>query len=104
MIHTVSDGFLPGSINFQSAGDADNTGYYAAELYRQGELFLAQARNGQRRFEAEASFQQALDVARLWQQQDRRAAARALLAPIYEWFTEGFETADLQKPRAFLES
>jgi predicted ATPase len=44
----------------------------------------------------------ALDLSRLWQQQGRRHAARELLAPIYDWFTEGFETADLQEAKALL--
>jgi hypothetical protein len=35
--------------------------------------------------------------ARLWQQQGQRTAARDLLAPVYGWFTEGFDTADLQE-------
>src|SRR5262245_42443031 len=71
--------------------------------------------------EAEACFQQALDVARrqqakslelraaislarLWQQQGKRAAAYDLLAPIYGWFTEGFDTADLQEASALLDA
>jgi predicted ATPase len=45
----------------------------------------------------------ALSLARLWQQQDRIAEAQALLAPIYYWFTEGFDTADLQEARALLD-
>ena len=70
--------------------------------------------------EAEACFQQALAIARqqqaqswelraamslarLWQQQGKRAEARDLLAPIYGWFTEGFDTADLQEAKALLE-
>ena len=70
--------------------------------------------------QAEACFQQALDVARrqqakswelraatslsrLWQRQGKRAEARELLAPIYDWFTEGFDTADLQDAKALLE-
>jgi predicted ATPase len=69
---------------------------------------------------AEACFQQALAIARrqqakslelraamslsrLWHQQGKRDEARALLAPIYGWFTEGFDTADLQEARALLE-
>ncbi|RMF92199.1 MAG: adenylate cyclase [Nitrospinota bacterium] len=69
--------------------------------------------------EAETCFRQALDIARrqqakslelravmslsrLWQQQGKRAEARELLAPIYGWFTEGFETRDLQEARALL--
>jgi len=93
--------------------------WWEAELYRlRGELLLrhAVAQPG----EAEACFQQALDIARrqqakslelraamslsrLWQQQGKRDEARELLAPIYGWFTEGFDTADLQEAKALLE-
>jgi predicted ATPase len=45
----------------------------------------------------------AVSLARLWQQQGKRAAARELLAPIYGWFTEGFDTADLREAKALLE-
>ena len=38
-----------------------------------------------------------------WQQQGKRAEAHALLAPVYSWFTEGFDTADLQEAKALLE-
>ena len=44
-----------------------------------------------------------MSLACLWQQQGKRAAAHALLAPIYGWFTEGFDTADLQEAKALLE-
>jgi predicted ATPase len=71
--------------------------------------------------EAEACFQQALAIAcrqqakllelraamslaRLWQQQGKRAEARELLAPIYGWFTEGFDTADLREAKRLLEA
>ena len=84
-----------------------------------GELLLAAS--PEKPAEAEACFQQALDVARrqeakslelqaamslgrLWQQQGKRAEAYDLLAPIYGWFTEGFDTADLQEARALLEA
>jgi class 3 adenylate cyclase len=70
--------------------------------------------------DAEACFQQALDIARhqqakslelraamslsrLWQRQGRHAEAHDLLAPIYGWFTEGFDTADLRAAKALLE-
>jgi class 3 adenylate cyclase/tetratricopeptide (TPR) repeat protein/ABC-type transport system involved in cytochrome c biogenesis ATPase subunit len=43
------------------------------------------------------------DLARLWRDQGRRAEARALLAPVYEWFTEGFDTADLKAAKALLD-
>jgi predicted ATPase len=45
----------------------------------------------------------AMSLSRLWQQQGQCAAARELLAPIYGWFTEGFDTADLQEAKALLE-
>jgi predicted ATPase len=93
-----------------------------AEIYRlQGELLL-NAECGVRNAEltAEAYFQQALDtarrqhatslelraaisLARLWQQQGKRTAERHLLAEVYGWFTEGFETTDLQEARTLLE-
>jgi len=71
--------------------------------------------------QAEACFQQALTVARrqqakswelraatslarLWQQQGKRQEAHDLLASVYGWFTEGFDTADLQDARVLLET
>jgi predicted ATPase len=45
----------------------------------------------------------AMSLARLWQQQGKRAEAHALLAPIYGWFTEGFDTPDLQDAKTLLE-
>jgi predicted ATPase len=44
-----------------------------------------------------------MSLSRLWQRQGKRAAAWELLAPIYGWFTEGFDTADLQEARALLD-
>jgi len=92
--------------------------WWEAEISRlQGVLLLRQTGTPQE--EAEAWLQRALDVARrqeakslelraamslsrLWQQQGKRQAAYDLLAPIYYWFTEGFDTADLQDARALL--
>jgi predicted ATPase len=94
--------------------------WWEAELHRlQGVLLLQRPQPDVS--QAEACFQQALDVARsqqakalelraalslsrLWQQQGQRAAAYALLAPLYGWFTEGFDTADLQEAQARLGS
>jgi predicted ATPase len=45
----------------------------------------------------------ATSLVRLWQQQGKRTEAHALLAPICGWFTEGFDTADLQEAKALLE-
>jgi len=41
-------------------------------------------------------------LARLWQQNGKRQEAHGLLAPVYGWFTEGFDTADLQDAKALL--
>jgi tetratricopeptide (TPR) repeat protein len=101
---------------------------YAAEIYRlQGELLLAPdsaqhtaQQSRQNVMDAEACFYQALDMARqqgakslelrtamrlsrLWQQQGKRAEAHQLLAEVYGWFTEGFDTADLQAAKTLLE-
>jgi predicted ATPase len=45
-----------------------------------------------------------MSLCRLWQQQGKHHAAHELLAEIYAWFTEGFDTADLQDARALLET
>jgi predicted ATPase len=102
--------------------------YYEAELHRQrGELLLLRAakshpaQGSRDPHDAETCFQQALDVTRrqeakalelraamslsqLWQRQGKWDEARALLAPIYDWFTEGFDTVDLQEAKALLEA
>jgi predicted ATPase len=43
-----------------------------------------------------------VSLGRLWQHQGKRVEAHPLLAPVYGWFTEGFDTADLQEARALL--
>ena len=45
----------------------------------------------------------AMSLARLWQQQGKKEEARKLLAEIYGWFTEGFDTKDLQEAKVLLE-
>ena len=94
--------------------------YWEAEVCRlRGVLRLRQPGTPQE--EAETWLRRALDIAhrqeakslelraamslsRLWQQQGKRAEAYEILAPIYGWFTEGFDTADLQEARALLEA
>jgi predicted ATPase len=44
----------------------------------------------------------AMSLARLWRDQGRHTEARALLAPVYNWFTEGFDTRDLREAKALL--
>jgi predicted ATPase len=46
----------------------------------------------------------AMSLARLWRDQGKRDAARDLLAPVYGWFTEGFDTLDLKEAKALLEA
>jgi predicted ATPase len=100
------------------AFEASGRGDLLAEAHRlQGELLLAQTST--HADEAAACFQEALAIARhqqakswelraaislgrLWRQQGKRQEARTLLAPMYDWFTEGFETADLQEAKALL--
>jgi len=45
----------------------------------------------------------ATSLARLWADQGKRAEGRDLLAPVYDWFTEGFDTADLKDAKALLD-
>jgi predicted ATPase/DNA-binding winged helix-turn-helix (wHTH) protein len=70
-----------------------------AEACFQSALALAR-RQGAKLLELRA----ALSLSRLWQQQGNCSDARLLLADIYSWFTEGFETADLQEAQALLRS
>jgi len=99
--------------------EATEERWWEAEVYRLKGALLLQLPlpdGGQ----AEACCQQALEVARcqqakalelraalslshLWQQHGKRQAVHALLAPVYDWFTEGFDTADLQEAKALLE-
>jgi predicted ATPase len=90
---------------------------YDAEIHRvKGELLLLQRDES----EAKVSFQRAIEVAsgqsakswelraatslcRLWQKQGKRKKARRELAATYNWFTEGFDTADLKEAKALLE-
>ena len=45
----------------------------------------------------------AMSMARLWRDQGKRTEARELLAPVYAWFTEGFDTLDLKEAKALLD-
>ena len=63
----------------------------------EAETWLRRALDVAHRQEAKAlELRAAMSLARLWQRQGKRAAARQLLAEVYGWFTEGFDTADLQ--------
>jgi predicted ATPase len=100
----------------------DTTGerWYEPELYRlKGALLLQLSSDNQA--EAENCFQQAITVAqnqqakslelraatslaRLWQQQGKRQEAYDLLAPVYHWFTEGFDTVDVKDAKTLLDA
>jgi predicted ATPase len=89
------------------------------ELYRlKGDLLLDLSEENQT--EVEASFRRAIDIARrldakslelravmslsrLWQKQGKQEEARPMLAEIYGWFTEGFDTADLKEAKELLQ-
>jgi predicted ATPase len=72
--------------------------------HEEAETCLHQALAIARRQEAKSlELRAAMSLSRLWQQKGKRAEARDLLAPIYGWFTEGFDTADLQEAKALLE-
>ena len=64
----------------------------------QAAIAIAQSQKA-RSFELRA----ATSLARLWRDQGRGAEARDLLAPIYSWFTEGFDTPDLKEAKALLD-
>jgi len=99
--------------------DTTRDRWYEPELHRlKGALLLQQSAD--HHAAAQGCFLRALEVAcaqqakslelraamslsRLWQQQGKRTEAYELLAPVYAWFTEGFETADLQEAKALLE-
>jgi predicted ATPase len=98
--------------------DTSDERIWEAELYRRkGELLLMHSMNYHA--EVEIYLRCALDIARsqhmkslelraaslsrLWQQQGKCDAAKLLLAEVYDWFTEGFDTADLREAKALLE-
>jgi predicted ATPase len=100
--------------------DRTNERYYEAELHRLKGEFLLTSEDDQQRAEAEACFHRALEVARrqqskslelraatslarVWQHNGRGPEARAMLASVYNWFTEGFERPDLQDVKAVLD-
>jgi hypothetical protein len=53
-------------------------------------------------YDFEGGFPAATSMARLWRDQGKRKYARELLAPVYRWFTEGFDTVDLKEAKALL--
>jgi predicted ATPase len=69
----------------------------------EAEIWLQRALDVAHRQEAKLlELRAAMSLSRLWQQQGKHAEAYDLLTPIYGWFTEGFDTADLQDAKALL--
>ena len=69
------------------------------------EAWLQRALDIARRQQAKSlELRAATSLARLWQRQDKRTEAYELLAPVYNWFTEGFVTADLQEAKTLLDA
>ena len=102
-----------------AAADEHDLRFYEAETHRlKGELLSKQ--DGSNAAEAQSCFKRAIEIARiqsakslelratmslarLLRNTDRRDKARAMLAEIYNWFTEGFDTADLKEAKALLD-
>jgi predicted ATPase len=71
----------------------------------EAETWLQRALDVTRRQEAKSlELRAAMSLSRLWQQQGKRQEAHDLMAEVYAWFTEGFDTADLQEAKALLEA
>jgi predicted ATPase len=86
-------------VQHQQPALADDLSHWAAV-----EASLRQALAVARRQQAKSlELRAAMSLARFWQQQGKRAEAQALLAPVYGWFREGFDTADLQEARTLLD-
>jgi predicted ATPase len=100
-----------------AAAEVSGEHWWLAELHRlRGRLLVARGQHD----EGEACFRCAIDVscrqgarllelraatslARLWSERGKRGQARELLAPVYGWFTEGFDTHDLEEAKALLD-
>ena len=119
-----SDQALAALVEALGICDGEMELWYEAEIHRlKGELALqaaAKRLDPGAQPEAEASFRKALEIAReqsakswelraatslarLWQQQGKQAEAHHLLSEIYNWFSEGFDTKDLQEAKSLLE-
>jgi predicted ATPase len=76
-----------------------------AEVEREAEACFQQALAVARQQQAKSwELRAATSLARLWQQQGKKKEARDLLAPVYHWFTEGLDTADLKDAKALLDA
>jgi class 3 adenylate cyclase/tetratricopeptide (TPR) repeat protein len=116
--HRMLNSFHEAGATLKQARSNTRPHWWDAELHRiEGGLLLAEGRPAA---DAEQSYQSALrtarrqharlwelraarDLARLWRDQGKRVEARELLAPVYGWFTEGFDTQDLKEAKTLLD-
>jgi predicted ATPase len=84
--------------------EAETTACGESEAGRRDRRAAFVKSRGQRSGSEGLELRTATSLARLWQTQGRHREARELLAPVYEWFTEGFDTQDLIAARALLET
>ena len=90
---------LKGELTLQSGVERE-----ASEVQQEVEECFQKALDITRRQSAKSlELRAVMSLSRLWQQQGKRAEARDLLAPVYNWFTEGFDTKDLQEAKMLLE-
>jgi predicted ATPase len=101
---SVAAGFMPAPTAIQN-GPASSVGAAGqSSLQMQAQACFQTALDVARRQQAKWwELRAAMSLSRLWQEQGKRAQARELLAPVYGWFTEGFDTADLQEAKALLD-
>ena len=89
---------LTGELTLESNAESQETPVAEVEAY-----FLTALEVAQRQQAKSWELRAATSLARLWQQQGKTTEAHALLAPVYDWFTEGFDTVDLKDAKSLLE-
>jgi tetratricopeptide (TPR) repeat protein len=100
IVETTDERLLEAELLYRVPGDLLNTAgdRSGAERYYRGAIAVAE-RQSAKLLQLKAS----TSLARLWRDQGKRAEARDLLGPIYNWFTEGFDAPDLKDARALLD-
>jgi predicted ATPase len=77
---------------------------FGSDQQEEGQVALEEALRVARRHQAKSyELRAATSLARRWGERGRRAEARDVLAPVYDWFTEGFDTSDLREAKALLD-
>jgi predicted ATPase len=100
---------LKGELSLQSAvrspqSEIPNTQHLTPSTQEEAEACFHKAIEIARKQSAKSlELRAVMSLSRLWQQQGKKAEAHQLLAPVYHWFTEGFDTKDLQEAKALLD-